>query len=137
MITFIIEIIIGVLLAGVSFIISSDYYSTLLFSLGFAFAFSASIQLARFIYWKNPKRKDAYEAKVKKIRINSIDERKQLLRMKSGHITYQIMTWLLLAISFILALFHIEWWVIAIFFLLFILSWIIGIIVYHRLEKRL
>lgn len=133
----IIEIIVGIIIAGIGLFIPSDYYSTLIFSFGFALAFGASIQLARFLYWKSPKRQEAYEAKVKKIRIYSNDERKQLLRMKAGYITYQILTWLLLAISFILALLHIEWWVIALFFLLFILSWIIGIVIYRYLEKTL
>lgn len=59
------------------------------------------------------------------------------LRMKAGHITYQIMTLLLLILSLILALIRVDVWVIAMIFLLFVVQWVIGIIVYRILEKKM
>ena len=66
-----------------------------------------------------------------------IDERKQYIRAKSGQIAYQIMTFVLLSISFILAVFQAEPWIIAMLFGLFIFQYIIGIVVFKRLEKQI
>lgn len=134
---FFIEIVAGILLIGVSFLVGSDYYSTMVFSMGFGITAASVVQIIRITYWKNPKRQEEYEAKKQEAHINSVDERKQYLRMKAGHIAYQIMTVLLLMLSFVLALVRVEYWVIAMIFLLFILQWLIGVIVLHVLEKRM
>lgn len=115
----------------------NDYYSTMVFSMGFGLIAASVAQIIRITYWKNPKRQEAYEAKKQEAHINSVDERKQYLRMKAGHITYQIMTLLLLILSLILALIRVDVWVIAMIFLLFVVQWVIGIIVYRILEKKM
>lgn len=66
-----------------------------------------------------------------------LDERKQYIRAKSGQIAYQIMTFVLLGISFILAVFQAKAWIIAMLFGLFIFQYIIGIVVFRYLEKRM
>lgn len=134
---FIIDIIIGVILMGVSFLIKSNYYSAMLWAMGIGLVVASIVQLVRIIYWENPKRNKEYEAKKREIHINSVDERKQYLRMKAGHITYQIMTFSLLILSLILALIRVDAWVIAMIFLLFVLQWLIGLIVFRLLEKKL
>lgn len=105
--------------------------------MGCGIASSMIVQICRIIYWQNPKRQTEYEKKKQEAHINSIDERKQYIRMKAGHVTYQIMTISLLILSFTLALFRVEAWIIAMIFLLFVFQWIIGIIVYRILEKRM
>lgn len=134
---FVIDIIAGIILIGTSFFVKSDYYSTMFFSMGVGIAVASVIQMIRITYWKNPKRQEMYEAKKREAHINSVDERKQYLRMKAGHITYQMMTFLLLIVSFILALIRAEAWIIAMMFLLFVLQWVIGLIVYRILQKKL
>lgn len=134
---FIIEVFAGIILISVSFFVKNDYYSTMVFSAGFGIVAASVMQIIRITYWKNPKRQEAYEAKKREAHINSVDERKQYLRMKAGHITYQIMTFLLLILSFILALIRAEAWIIAMIFLLFILQWVIGTIVYRILQKKM
>lgn len=134
---FIIEVFAGIILISVSFFVKNDYYSTMVFSAGFGIVAASVMQIIRLTYWKNPKRQEAYEAKKREAHINSVDERKQYLRMKAGHITYQIMTFLLLILSFILALIRAEAWIIAMIFLLFILQWVIGTIVYRILQKKM
>ena len=133
---FIVEIVFGIILIGVSFFVKNDYYSTMV-SMGFGLIAASVAQMIRITYWKNPKRQEAYEAKKQEAHINSVDERKQYLRMKAGHITYQIMTLLLLILSLILALIRVDLWVIAMIFLLFVVQWVIGIIVYRILEKKM
>lgn len=134
---FVIEILVGIGLVCVSFFVKADYYSTMIFSMGVGIMAASIVQIIRITYWQNPKRYAEYEAKKKEAHINSVDERKQYLRMKAGHVTYQIMTFSLLILSLILALVRVEVWIIAMIFLLFVLQWLAGIIVFRILEKRM
>ena len=63
---FIIEIIIGAMLLGVSILIKSTYYSTMLWAMGIGLMVASAVQLVRIIYWENPKRNKEYEAKNEK-----------------------------------------------------------------------
>ena len=134
---FIFEILISAILIGVSFLVKSNYYLTMFFSMGIGIMVASAVQLIRIIYWENPKRNKEYEEKKQEAHINSVDERKQYLRMKAGHVTYQIMTFSLLILSLILAFIRVEAWVTAMIFLLFIFQWAIGIIVLRVLEKKI
>ena len=134
---FIFEILISAILKGVSFLVKSNYYLTMFFSMGIGIMVASAVQLIRIIYWENPKRNKEYEEKKQEAHINSVDERKQYLRMKAGHVTYQIMTFSLLILSLILAFIRVEAWVTAMIFLLFIFQWAIGIIVFRVLEKKI
>lgn len=134
---FIIDLAIGVVLIVIGLVVQIDYYSIMLFAMGCGLAFGSIAQIVRIVYWQNPKREAEYEEKKQEAHINSVDERKQYIRMKAGHITYQIMTFALLALSFILALLRVEPWVIAMIFLLFVGQWLLGVLVYRRLEKSM
>lgn len=134
---FAIEILVGIGLVCVSFFVKADYYSTMIFSMGVGIMAASIVQIIRITYWQNPKRYAEYEVKKREAHINSVDERKQYLRMKAGHVTYQIMTFSLLILSLILALVRVEVWIIAMIFLLFVLQWLVGVIVFHMLEKRM
>ena len=134
---FVIEILVGIGLVCASFFVKADYYSTMIFSMGVGIMAASIVQIIRITYWQNPKRYAEYEAKKKEAHINSVDERKQYLRMKAGHVTYQIMTFSLLILSLILVLIRVEVWITAMIFLLFVLQWLVGVIVFHMLEKRM
>lgn len=134
---FVIDILVGIVLVCVGFFVKVDYYSTMIFSMGVGLMVAAIVQIIRITYWQNPKRYTEYEAKKREAYINNVDERKQYLRMKAGHVTYQIMTFSLLILSLILALVRVEVWIIAMIFLLFILQWLVGVIAFHMLEKRM
>lgn len=134
---FVIEILVGIGLVCVSFFVKADYYSTMIFSMGVGIMAASIVQIIRITYWQNPKRYAEYEAKKKEAHINSVDERKQYLRMKAGHVTYQIMTFSLLILSLILALIRAEVWITAMIFLLFVFQWLVGVIVFRILEKRM
>ena len=68
--------------------------------------------------------------------INSVDERKVFLRMKAGSLVYQLMTFVYLFVAFVLALLHIEAWIIGIIFGLFLLQTFLGIVLYKHFEKH-
>lgn len=133
----IIEILAGMVLICAGLIIKLDYYSTMIFSMGVGIAFASLIQLLRITYWQNPKRYTEYEAKKREAYINSVDERKQYLRVKAGHVTYQIMTFSLLILSLVLALLRVEVWVTAMVFLLFVCQCLLGILAFRILAKRM
>lgn len=134
---FIIQFAVGAVLIGSGLLTQFEYYSTMLLALGCGLAWSSIVQIARIVYWQNPKRQAIYEEKKQEAHINNVDERKQFLRMKAGHVTYQIMTFSLLLIAFILALFRVEAWVIGMIFSLFVFQWAIGTMIYRILEKRM
>jgi len=135
---FIIEIIIGIIFIFIGLSTDIDsYYTSIFCNIGFGLMFSSIVQLIRIYYWQNPKRQKQYEEKKREAYINSIDERKQYLRAKAGHITYQIMTFVLLILSFVLTLLHIQAWVIGMVFVLFLFQYFIGVIVFRILEKQL
>ena len=134
---FAIEILVGIGLVCVRFFVKADYYSTMIFSMGVGIMVASIVQIFRITYWQNPKRYAEYEVKKREAHINSVDERKQYLRMKAGHVTYQIMTFSLLILSLILALIRVEVWIMAMIFLLFVLQWLVGVIVFRILEKRM
>ena len=84
---FIIQFAIGVVLIGGGLILQIDYYSAMLFAMGSGLAFSSIANTIRIVYWQSPRRQDEYERRKQEAHINSIDERKQYLRMKTGHVT--------------------------------------------------
>lgn len=135
--SFLICILAGVVFIAAGFLVKVDYNSTLLCSIGFGLIFSSAAGLVRILYWSRPSRQAEYNARKEEAHINMIDERKQYIRAKSGQIAYQIMTFVLLGLSFILAVFRAEPWIIAMIFGLFIFQYIIGIAVFKRLEKQI
>ena len=133
----IVEIVVGAAMAGIGLTTNTDYYSGLLFAGGFAFSFSASVQILRLMYWNSPKHKQEYEARKREAHIDSIDERKQFLRAKAGLFTCQVTIILLFVLEFVLVLLHVEAWIIGMVFFLLIFQWIVWAAAFRTLEKRM
>ena len=133
---FVVQFIIGVVLIGGGAVMRFDYYSNMLCAIGGGLVLSSIVHTVRIAYWQDPKRRDEYERRKQEAHINSVDERNQYLRMRAGHVTYQVMTISLPLIAFVLALFHVEAWVLGMIFSLFIFQWAVGATVYRILEKR-
>ena len=60
-----------------------------------------------------------------------------MLRMRAGWLSNQIMFFVLLALDLVLALLKAPAWIILILFVLWIFQYIVGLVIYHRLEKRM
>ena len=133
----IVEVIIGVVIAVIGWNINNDYYMSLVFASGFGLAFSAAAQIIRIIYWNNPKHEQEYEMRKQEAHINAVDERKRHIREKTGYITYQIMTVVLLILITVLAWLQVEVWVIVLMLAVFLLQCIVWTVAFHRLEKRM
>lgn len=134
---FIIDIAIGVVLIAVGLVMGVDYYDTMVLSAGFGLVSAGVVHLLRVIYWQAPQRQEEYLARRQEAHINAVDERKQFLRMKAGHIAYQIMLVVLFVVALVLALARAEAWVILLVFLLTVFQWAIGVVIFRVLEKRM
>lgn len=135
--SFIICILAGAVFIAAGSLVKEDYNSKLLCSIGFGLIFSSAVAIGKNFYWSRPSRQAEYNVRREEEHINMIDERKQYIRARSGQISYQIMTFVLLGLSFILAVFRAEPWIIIMVFGLFIFQYIIGIAVFKRLEKQM
>lgn len=134
---FIVDIVIGAVLMAVGLVMRVDYYDTMVLSAGVGLVSAGVVHLARVIYWQAPQRQAAYQARKREAHINAVDERKQFLRMKAGHIAYQIMLVVLFGLALVLALARAQAWVILMVFLLTVLQWAVGVVVFRILEKRM
>ena len=134
---FVISMAVGAALLAASFLVKEEYYSTILFAMGAGMFAAEGFHLARLCWWQSPARKDAYEAKQQEAHIDAVDERKQMLRMRAGWLSNQIMFFVLLVLDLVLALLKAPAWVILILFVLWIGQYIIGVVIYHHLEKRM
>ena len=123
---FIIYIGIGAVLMAASLPHMDGYYGNMVFWVGFGTVCAESVQLLKYCWWRAPAHKDAYEAKRQEAHINAVDERKQFLRMKAGHIAYQIMLVVLFLVALVLALIRAEAWMIL---LVFLLLWTLPVLI--------
>ena len=134
---FVVDIVIGVVLIAVGLVMRVEYYNTMVFAAGVGLVSAGMVHLARVIYWQAHQRQAAYQARKQEDHINAVDERKQFLRMKAGHIAYQIMLIVLFGVALVLALARAQAWVILMVFLLTVFQWVIGVVVFRILEKRM
>ena len=119
---FIIYIGIGAVLMAASLPHMDGYYGNMVFWVGFGTVCAESVQLLKYCWWRAP---------------DAVDERKQMLRMRAGYLVNQLMFWILLGLDFVLALLKAPAWIILILFVLWIFQYIVGVVIYHRLEKRM
>ena len=131
------EVIIGTVIAIIGWNINIDYYTSLIFASGVGLAFSAATQIIRIIYWNSPKHEQEYEVRKQEAHINAVDERKRHIREKTGYITYQIMTVVLLILLTVLAWLQVEVWVMVMMLAVFLCQCIVWTVVFHRMEKRM
>ena len=127
----------GVIFVAVSVFVKDSYYANILRSWGIAWAVIGFLRLREYFYYKKPEYQAEYEEKETVARINRTDERKVLLRQMAGHKAYQVMFFVLIAVSFLFALLRVEWWVTGVLCLLWVLQYLLGIAFMRYYEKRL
>ena len=133
----IIEAVVGAVIAVIGWNINIDYYMSLVFAGGFGLSCSSIVQIIRLIYWNSPKHEQEYEARKQEAHINAVDERRQHIRERTGYVTYVVMAITLPILSFILALLHVEAWIIGMVLLIFLFQCVVWTIVFRRIEKRM
>lgn len=131
------DLVLGVLCVCVGYACDAGYDATFFASMGFGLMLASVIQLVKRRYYEMPQNREKWEYMVKQRRIDSVDERKIFLRMKSGALVYQMMTFVFLLVAFVLTIFHVQAWVVALIFGLFALQTVLGIAIYTHLERRM
>lgn len=83
-----------ILIAGITCIViglgfpDRFVHSGMIFSIGIGLIFADAVVFAKFLYWK--KNREAHEKLLQDEKIKFSDERKIMLRQKSGQVAYQI-----------------------------------------------
>ena len=134
--TFIILFTAGVIFMISGIILQTDYYSTLLFSLGFSLVFISTAKQIRRFYYQMPWNQEKALARKQESHLEAVDERKIYLRERAGALTNQLLTLILLVVTFILALFHTAFWIICLVFGLFLIQQGLYFFIHHSLEKN-
>ncbi|HBG7259012.1 hypothetical protein NMF85_00445 [Clostridioides difficile] len=99
--------------------------------------------ILQYMYWSKPERAVDYEEKIKNQRIEMNDERRIMLRDKAGRITNQIMSYVLVILTFIVSILSvfsvmvISKWVLVVLGLLILFQFICVVVVYNKLDKKL
>lgn len=135
--SWLLELVIGIIFVVTGyFIVEAEYYAALFYAVGFGLVLVSCMKLSQIWYYGMPRNRARFENRSKESHINSVDERKIFLRMKAGSLVYQLMTFVYLAVAFVLALLHVEVWIMALIFSLFLLQTVLGLILYRHFEKN-
>lgn len=126
----------GIILMISGIILHTDYYSTLLLSIGFSLVFISVADRIRRLYYQLPRNQEKALAKKQESHLDAVDERRIFLREKAGALTNQLLTLILLVLAFILALFHASPWIICLVFGLFLIQQGVYFFIHHSLEKN-
>jgi len=135
------------LLIGIAFLLIALFYEKsfegLLWGFGGAGISCGSASIIKYLYWSRSDKAELYKQKLENERIEMNDERKIMLRDKSGRITYCIMLGVYTVLLFILSILtsfsivEVSKYVLIGLSLLIIFQFTCGIIVFQYLNKRL
>ncbi len=109
----------------------------LIFNLGCTFIFTGVLTIFRYLYWNTSKNKSVYAERLREESINLRDERKMMLREKSGQIVYQIMFLVLFAANIVFTILGVDMWIILTIYGIIAFQYVSGLLVYRYLARRL
>lgn len=132
--------------AGVAFVLAGLLWemrlSAVLCGNGIGCLFNGVVQLRRYVKWSRPENADAYRAQLEQEQIDLHDERKEMLRNKSGRYAYILGLAVCCAAIFLFSILGIlgvlEGYRPVILFLgaYVVFQYAAGVVIYRRLEKR-
>lgn len=114
-----------------------EYYSTLMFAMGFALLFNSAAQMIRYHHNTKPENIEAYREKMRKQSIDLKDERKVQLRNRAGYIAWAASLVMCCIAAFVASLLRAEIWVIFIFVGIVVVQYIMATIIYKYLCKKM
>ncbi|MBX4260387.1 hypothetical protein KTC96_22730 (plasmid) [Clostridium estertheticum] len=123
-------------ICGIALVIISPN-SPIIFGMGCGFIGAAIVTLYKYVYRLNPKNKIIYEEHLKNEKINLTDERKIMLREKSGRITYIIMFVVLTILNIIFTFIGVDKWIINTLWGVIAFKYICGVVVFYYLSKKM
>ena len=130
-------IVIGIILMITGGTIQIDYYSSMIFAMGFALICSSIGQILRFYHNTKPENIEAYQKKMRQQAINLKDEKKVQLRNRAGYITWAVTMVVCFLAAFIAALLRAGTWVVFAFTGIAVLQYITANVVYKYLCRKM
>lgn len=122
------------LVLGIRFAASD--FSSVLFGFTGAGVASGIAMIYRYFYWNRPDKRDEYSERLENERINMKDERKVMLRARSGQICYQVNLLILIVMVIISSVLMVDSYVIIMLSFLFIFQYILGLVVFKQISKK-
>ncbi|MDV0444994.1 hypothetical protein MmiAt1_05460 [Methanimicrococcus sp. At1] len=110
-------------------------HSGMIFSIGVGLIFADFVVLAKFLYWN--KNKKAHENLLQEEKIRFSDERKIMIRQKSGQAAYGWMMAGLFVLNMIFIFAGVDLTITYILWLFLAASFILGIILFHYYSKKM
>lgn len=136
----------GITAAGTVFFLAGLLWATrlsaILCGIGGGWIFNGLAQLWRYIKWTRPENAEAYQERLEQEQINLHDERKEMLRNKSGRYAYLLgLVLCCLAIPVFSVLHLLGVLTDGLIFVLFLSAYLIvqyaaGILIYRRMERN-
>ncbi|BBN98036.1 hypothetical protein [Sporolactobacillus terrae] len=139
----VIMLVIGIVMLLFGFNETTAPMSGMLTGLGSALSLSAVFWMIRVLYWYSPSRKDQYENRMKTQNIDLKDERKIMLRDKSGRAAYLIGLAVLVICILVFRVLHaLNIYDIGRAFFIFtgvfvVFEYLLGIIIFNIMSKKL
>ncbi len=129
-------------LCGAVFVLLSLFnkelvHGSTIFATGISFMAGAVIAVAKRFYWQRPKNKPTYDKCLHDEKINLNDERKVMLRQKSGQISYIIMFYVLTIVNLIFTFAGVEKWIILTLWGVILFQYVCGLLVYKNLSAKM
>ena len=127
----------GMVIMVVGLKLDIEYYSTLLFAVGFAFVSNGNVRVVRNWYHMRPKKKKKYQEKLHQQQINIKDERKIQLRHHAGYIAWAATMVLCFVGAFVMSLFQGYTILVTVLFGLAVAEYVAATVIYKYLCRKM
>lgn len=130
------------LICGIGFILMELFYEKLnhgsiIFATGCAFIALSILNIFKHFYGLNPKKRLRNNDRLKNEKINLYDERKIMLRQKSGQITYNVMFVVLTVLNIVFTFIGVEKWIILTLWGVIVFQYFCGLVVFYHLSRKM
>lgn len=131
-----------VFICGIAFILTGLFvekltHGSIIFGTGCGIIGGAAAAVHKRFYWQRPENKRRYEERLKNQKINLNDERKIMLRQKSGQITYRIMFVVLIVLNMVFTFLGVEKWIILTLWGVIAFQYLCGVAVFYHLSRKM
>ena len=114
-----------------------EYYSTLLFAVGFAFVSNGIVRVVGNWYHMRPENREKYQEKLHQQQINIKDERKIQLRHHAGYIAWAATMVLCFVGAFVMSLFQGYTILVTVLFGLAVAEYVAATVIYKYLCRKM
>ena len=132
-----IYILAGIVIMIIGINLKAEYYSTLLFAVGFAFVSNGIVRVVGNWYHMRPENREKYQEKLHQQQINIKDERKIQLRHHAGYIAWAATMVLCFVGAFVMSLFQGYTILVTVLFGLAVAEYVAATVIYKYLCRKM